>query len=166
MGHDDHDGPNTDDQALVDEIVDALQHAFGSIDVRGLKDAVKKGLDDAVQAVDFGDDDDADGPADNVVPLEPRRPEDPDDPALSERVSVKVLRGGLGQGRLRVDEGWQTVWWGPAPRDYRLSLDRGQLEVVVDDQTVAQLLPGQTADVSGSAIRVRGAGRGHYTRLS
>ncbi len=155
----------TGEGPLVDEVLGALEQALGGIDVEGLKDAVKKGLHEAVVALDAEAEPDGAPPADdNVVPFDGGR-EDAEVDSEVERVSVQVLSGGLGQGRLRLDEGWQTVWSGPEPRDYRLSLSRGQLEVVVDDQTVAQLHPGQTADVAGRAIRVRGSGRGHYERL-
>jgi len=156
----------TGEGPLVDEVLGALEQALGGIDVEGLKDAVKKGLHEAVVALDAeGVEADGAPPADdNVVPFDGGR-EPTEAESDVERVSVQVLSGGLGQGRLRLDEGWQTVWSGPEPRDYRLSLSRGQLEVVVDDQTVAQLHPGQTTDVAGRAIRVRGSGRGHYERL-
>ncbi len=159
-----------DDQhdPLVDEVVSALEKALGELDVQGLKSAVKKGLEEAARAIEPRRAEVVEEPDDNVVPLETLRGEvepEADDAGEEEGVSVRVLTGGLGQGRLRVAEGWQTVWSGPEAVAYRLSLSRGQLEVVVDDQTVAQLLPGQTCDVGGRAIRVRGAGTGQYRRL-
>jgi len=164
-GEDDDDGPDP----LVDEVLGALESALGHIDVGGLKDAVKKGLEEAARAMDRDDVDNVVGgngspAADNVVAFDALRG-DVEAPAEPERVAVQVLTGGSGQGRLRVSDGWQTVWSGAEPVSYRLSLARGQLEVLVDDQTVAQLLPGQTTDVGGRAIRVRGTGSGHYRRL-
>ncbi len=160
----DDDGPDP----LVDEVLGALESALGHLDVGGLRDAVKKGLEEAARAMDREGVDSADGdgddPADNVVAFDALRG-DPEAPADPERVAVQVLPGGSGQGRLRVNDGWQTVWSGAEPVSYRLSLARGQLEVLADDQTVAQLLPGQTTDVGGRAIRVRGTGSGHYRRL-
>ena len=164
-----------DQDDLVDDVMGKLKRALGEIDGEGLRDAVREGLKEAMRALDDGnDDDDDDDDDDDVIHLD-----DPDDEASDNvvqlspggdagaqaGVSVRVLRGGLDDGSIRVADGWQTVYVGMSAAPYRLVVSRGQLEVTVDDATVAQLTTGQTCDVEGRTIRVRGTGTGRYRRL-
>lgn len=160
-----------DQDDLVDDVMGKLKRALGEIDGEGLRDAVREGLKEAMRALDDGHDDDDDDDvihlddpddeaSDNVVQLSPGG-----DAGAQAGVSVRVLRGGLDDGSIRVADGWQTVYVGMSAAPYRLVVSRGQLEVTVDDATVAQLITGQTCDVEGRTIRVRGTGTGRYRRL-
>ncbi len=78
------------------------------------------------------------------------------------------------EGRIRVGEpntqaGWQTVLRASEARAYRVSCERGALEVFLDGEPAEKLATGQTVDVEARLIRVRAAGPegadGAYARI-
>lgn len=78
------------------------------------------------------------------------------------------------EGRIRLGEptttgGWQTVLRAELARPYRLSCDRGAMEIFLDGEPAERLACGQTVDLEARLIRVRSAGAmgadGSYVRL-
>lgn len=49
---------------------------------------------------------------------------------------------------------WQTVYRGHRLRLYRIACSKGTLDVTVDGEPIERLLPGQSIDTEGRAIRV------------
>jgi hypothetical protein len=138
---------------------------------RGEDDAPTPGAPPTLRVVEGsgGDDDDDDNVAVRVLRLGRR----PLSRAASEGVSADghiqlpaQLPAQLGHGA----EIWQTILHAAAPRAYRIRCDSGELQVMADGDLVVRLVPGQTSDVEGEVIRVRGDGvasaTGRYTRLS
>ena len=153
---------------LADDVMTKLKRALGDFDGDELRDKVRQGLREAMRAIEAIDD------IQEPDTFEDDFTEEPDDSNVvqlgvpnttADGVSVRVLRGGLDDGSIRVEEAWQTVYTGVHAAPYRITLGRGHMEVTVDDQIVAKLVAGQTTDVEGRSIRVRGSATGRYRRL-
>lgn len=134
---------------------------------RGEDDAPTPGAPPTLRVVEGtgGDDDDDDSVAVRVLRLG-RRPRSR--AAGGESVSADghiQLPAQLSHSA----EIWQTILHAAAPRAYRIRCDSGELQVMADGDLVVRLVPGQTSDVEGEVIRVRGDGvasaTGRYTRL-
>ncbi len=67
---------------------------------------------------------------------------------LAEAGWIRVAPGGAPEAA------WQTIYRGQSPRLYRVACSSGSLDVTVDGEPVERLLPGQSIDAEGSAIRV------------
>jgi len=171
------------DDELMQQVMAQLGTALGDLDTDSLRDAVQEGLREAMQALDAGAEAAADavdaadtglGPdgKPRVVVLDgglsdPRPDPHPEDETVSTgRASVSVrVRRSLQDGWLAPQGDWQTVYAGPQVATYRLAVTSGQVEVSADDQLVATLRAGQSCDVAGSRIVVRGDGDGSYRAL-
>lgn len=101
--------------------------------------------------------------------------DDPQEPPQDEAPAsrVKVVRSHRRpalqpEGRIAVEEGEaQTLHRSAAPRPYRLHCDTGELLVIADGQPLDAVRAGQSIDVEGAMLQVRGrkTSAGRFTRL-
>jgi hypothetical protein len=69
-------------------------------------------------------------------------------PGLDQSGWIHVNAGGPPEAN------WQTVYRGQRLRLYRIACSKGTLDVTVDGEPIERLLPGQSIDTEGRAIRV------------
>jgi hypothetical protein len=148
---------------LVDDVMHKLKAALGEVEATGLRDAVRDGLREAMRALETPIEAPTDEAPANVVHLDP-----PTKATELTRppVSVRVVGQSLDDGRLLCNGGAQTIYAGVLAATYRIVVDRGDLQVSVDERVVASVAPGQSSDVQGRMIRVSGDGQGRYRRLT
>jgi len=85
----------------------------------------------------------------HVNVIENQRPAKPSAlPGLDESGWIHVNAGGPPEAH------WQTVYRGHRLRLYRIACSKGTLDVTVDGEPIERLLPGQSIDTEGRAIRV------------
>ena len=147
---------------LVDGVREALRGAGLELDSPELWLQLRQALDEVGQA---------------APPHEPHlRVVQDDEEALPSPPSVRVVRMEASprarpmedRGRIAVSpEQWQTVFRAPGARPYRLHVLTGKLDVAVDGELVERVEAGQSLDVEGALLRVRGveAATGVYQRL-
>jgi hypothetical protein len=106
--------------------------------------------------------------------VDPPPPEPEPRPLTIERRRRELIRrtalpDTLELGRIRLpggDDVWQTLRHGQQPAVYRVHCDHGELHVAADGALVLRLEAGQSADVEGAVVRVRGCAgpaQGRYT---
>ena len=179
----------------TEDIVDQVRSALENLDIGtgetrqalldGVRDAlgrVREGVDDMVSSVVVERREAGDGRPDlrvvdpDTAEADDEADDEPDvEDAIRRAVHVQWLGADRHGGTIAIPDpgtddaaAWQTVFHGPEPRSYRLSCERGLLEVAADGASIARMQADQTIDLVAASIRVRavdGGAYGSYLRL-